>query len=95
MNATEVARVKSMGFSAYLEVQLSPASIDDSAFENRIRANYRGLLSYTPRQMSDIYLSFDGNYTSSVAWPWQSSCMNARWSSGLIIFTCTYPSIPD
>ena len=56
-----------MGFSAYLEDQLIPATIDDSAFETQIRANYRGLLSYTPRQMSDIYLSFDGSYTSSVA----------------------------
>ncbi len=40
LNATEAARATSMGYSEYLEYQLAPDSIDDSASEGFVAANF-------------------------------------------------------
>ncbi len=53
MNATEVARVKAMGFSAYLEEQLNHTAIDDSACEARVERKYGSLLARTAREGYD------------------------------------------
>ena len=74
MNATEAARVKAMGFSAYLEEQLNFTALDDSACEARVHQNYGRMLAYTPRQVSDMY-QFTGDFGPLVAGPWASMTM--------------------
>ena len=57
MNETEAARVQSMGYDAYLEEQLNPARIDDSAMDARVRNGYSRVLGFTPKQLMDFYFN--------------------------------------
>jgi len=52
--AAQVARALDLGYEAYLEEQLNPQRLDDSACENHIAATYRDLLALTPRQAMNI-----------------------------------------
>jgi len=53
LTEAEVARVRALGYDAYLEEQLNPSRIDDSAMEARVQASYARMLALTPRQLSD------------------------------------------
>ena len=52
--AAQVDRAFELGYEAYLEEQLNPQRIDDSACETHIAATYRDLLALTPRQAMNI-----------------------------------------
>ena len=54
LNEAEVARVQALGYDAYLEEQLNPSRIDDSAMDARVQAVYGRLLGFTPRQLLDF-----------------------------------------
>jgi hypothetical protein len=54
LNEVEVARVQALGYDAYLEEQLNPSRIDDSAMDARVQAVYGRLLGFTPRQLLDF-----------------------------------------
>lgn len=55
MNEHEVARVKALGYEGYLEEQLNPSRIDDSAMDARLQnPMYTRVLGYTPKQLFDI-----------------------------------------
>lgn len=65
--AHQVARALELGYEAYLEEQLHPQRIDDSACDSHIAAIYRDLLVLTPRQV--ITLSESGDQYFPVTRP--------------------------
>ncbi len=55
LTEAEVARVRALGYDAYLEEQLNPSRIDDSAMEARVQSSYARMLAFTPRQLVDLF----------------------------------------
>ena len=53
INLEEVARAKKLGYDAYLEQQLNPGSIDDSAVDAYVKQNYP-TLTMSPKELHDF-----------------------------------------
>jgi len=64
MTADDVTRLKAMGYDRYLEEQLNPDALDDSACENRIRTRYPQF-HYTQAEL----LARDATYWDEVVAP--------------------------
>ena len=54
LTEADAARATALGYQAFLEEQLNPTGIDDSAMEARVRQGYSTMLGYTPRQLIDL-----------------------------------------
>jgi hypothetical protein len=53
LTEAEVTRIGTIGYDAYLEEQLTPARLDDSALDARVQSTYGRVLALTPRQLMD------------------------------------------